>query len=43
MGAHAQGPAPLPRCQVGQLIVNGAYREAEAKKNGQTYDFGLPW
>jgi hypothetical protein len=38
MGAHAQGPAPLPRCQVGQLIVNGAYREAEAKQNGQTYD-----
>lgn len=38
MGAHAQGPAPLPRCQVGQLIVNGAYREAQAKQQGQSYD-----
>ena len=38
MDTLAQEPAPLPRCQVGQLIVNGAYHEAVAKQHGQTYD-----
>jgi hypothetical protein len=38
LGGHAETQKQLPKCSVAQLIVDGAYREAQAKQHGQSYD-----
>jgi hypothetical protein len=36
--AQTQSPPKIPRCSAAQIIVTGAYRSAQFKQQGQSYD-----